>query len=100
MCFLTYLLAVVKSIFNTSAMEILRPLMPSLASGTAMFVLVVTLAMILPSNLIVLITLLLLALLVYLVILHVTSGGRDVRDALNLVKTMFSGRADATPSSK
>ena len=100
LCFLGYLLTVVRSIFQSGMMNIMKPLVPSIASGTIMFILLAGLVILLPSNVIVLIGLVLLGLLVYVVTLYATSGGRDLRDAIELAKTMFSGQSSSKSTSE
>ncbi len=97
-CFLGYLLWVVASELQSRILDIMRPAMPSLLSGVIMFVPTAYLAVLLPVNPLSLIGLLGFAGLLYVAVLQVTSKGKDVKEALDLVRTMFSGRTAEEPS--
>lgn len=98
LCFMAYLWWVSASILKSGVREIIRPAVPSLLSGAVMFVPSAWLAHELPADLLSLIGVLAFAALLYVAVLYAMTRGRDVKDAIDLAKTMFSRRAADEPA--
>jgi len=91
-CVFVYLLHVTCSAVDARPSAILRGMTPSLASGTVMFVVVYFAANTVPTELPYLVLLACVGAALYVVLLYAMSGGRDLRDALTLARSMISGK--------
>jgi O-antigen/teichoic acid export membrane protein len=92
---LIYFTFVLRSLFKARVAEMVRPLLPSLASGLVMLAVLIFLVRALPTNLVVLAGLIAVGGAIYVSLLHILSGGRDVREFIGLIrKTASSEKAD------
>jgi PST family polysaccharide transporter/lipopolysaccharide exporter len=83
---LIYFLAVFAKLFNESFVSTVRHISPSIISAAIALVVLFSLSQVLPVSIITLVVLIALGAAVYILALHVTSGGRDVKEFLNLVR--------------
>jgi PST family polysaccharide transporter len=92
---LIYFTLVLRSVFKARVAEMVRPLLPSLASGLVMLAVLVFLVRALPTSLVVLTGLIAVGGAIYVSLLHVLSRGRDVREFIGLIRrTDSSEKAD------
>lgn len=84
------LLLIFSRIFKVVFVEMLRPLIPALASGFIMYLLLFLSVSIVAASPFWLVTLSVMGMGVYLVCLHVFSAGRDVRDFVGLVRSVLT----------
>ena len=92
---LVYFTLVFRAVFKAGLMEMVRPLLPPLASGLVMLAVLALLVRTLPSTIPVLAGLIALGGAIYFSLLHVLSGGRDVRELLGIIRRSVSpGKAD------
>ena len=89
---LLYYLTVLSRVFKERFIEIARPMAPPLLSGFVTYAVLVLGVSLVPTNAFWLVTLALLGVVLYIVLLHFSSKGRDVRDLLGLFKKSFLGR--------
>ena len=81
-----YFLAVFARLFNESIVSVVRNISPSIISATIVFAVLFLLSQLLPVSIISLAVLVALGAAIYILALHVTSGGRDVREFLSLLR--------------
>lgn len=86
---LVYFLVVFSRIFKAGFVEISKPMAPALVSGFVMFAAVFVLARHLPQTLLSLGIACLAGACLYLLLLHLVSGGRDVREFVGLLKGLL-----------
>jgi len=89
---LVYFLFVFSRIFKEKSIEIIRPMAPPLLSGFVTYAVLVSSVLLVPTSAFWLVTLSLLGAALYIVALHFSSKGRDVRDLLGLFKRSFLER--------
>jgi O-antigen/teichoic acid export membrane protein len=89
---LAYYVFVLSRIFKEKFTEIIRPMAPPLLSGFVTYAVLLSLVFLVPANALWLFTLSLTSAALYIVVLHLSSKGRDVRDLLGLFKRSFLGR--------
>jgi O-antigen/teichoic acid export membrane protein len=92
---LIYLLVVFSRIFKVKLLEMASPIAPSLLSGFVVYFILAVLVSILPQDATSLTTLVAAGTVVYILSLHIASGGRDVRDFINLLRGSFLRRQNA-----
>jgi len=88
---LIYSIVIMAMVLRTRLMEIVRPLIPSYVSGIVMFVILAVLCAALPVGIGTLVLLAALGSALYLIMLHVSSGGRDIRDFFAVIRGAFPG---------
>jgi O-antigen/teichoic acid export membrane protein len=89
---LVYYVVVLSRIFKEKFIEIIRPMAPPLLSGLVTYAVMVLLVLLVPTSAFWLVSLSLSGAALYIVVLHFSSKGRDVRDLLGLIKRSFLGR--------
>lgn len=89
---LIYYLAVLSHVLKERFMEIAGPMAPPLLSGFVTYAVLLSGVILVPSTAFWLVTLSLLGGALYIVLLHFSSKGRDVRDLLGLVMKSFIRR--------
>jgi O-antigen/teichoic acid export membrane protein len=89
---LVYYVVILSRIFNEKFIEIIRPMAPPLLSGFVTYAVMVLLVSLVPASAFWLVSLSLSGAALYIVVLHFSSKGRDVRDLLGLLKRSFLGR--------
>jgi O-antigen/teichoic acid export membrane protein len=89
---LVYYVVVLSHIFKEGFIEIIRPIAPPLLSGLVIYAVLVLSVIFVPTNAFWLVTLSLSGAALYIVVLHFSSKGRDVRDLLSLLKKSFLDR--------
>ena len=89
---LVYFLVVFSKIFKSRMIEIAKPMGPPLLSGFVTYVVLLLLVQASPFNVLALVALPLIGTGVYFSALHISSGGRDVRDLVGLVRESFIKR--------
>lgn len=92
LCALVYYLAVLSHVFKERFIEIARPMAPPLLSGLVTYAVLLLWVSIVPTSAFWLVTLALSGAGLYIVLLHFTSKGRDVRDILSLFNKSFLRR--------
>jgi O-antigen/teichoic acid export membrane protein len=86
-----YFILVFRNVFDSSPTEIIRPMVPAAASGAATFAFLAFAVDSVNDSAFWLVALSVAGACLYLVCLHVTSRGRDIRDLLRLVKGAIKG---------
>ena len=89
---LVYYLVVFSRFFKEEFIEIIRPMAPPLLSGFMTYAVLVLSVFLVPTSAFWLVTLSLSGAALYIVALHFSSKGRDVRDLLGLFKRSFLDR--------
>jgi PST family polysaccharide transporter len=89
---LVYFFVVFSRIFKKEFIEVIRPMAPPVLSGFVTYVALVMSVLLVPTNAFWLVTLSLSGAALYIVVLHFSSKGRDVRDLLGLFKRSFLNR--------
>jgi O-antigen/teichoic acid export membrane protein len=92
---LIYLLVVFSRIFGVRFLEMASPMAPSLLSGFVVYLVLAMLVSVLPRDATSLAVLVAAGTVVYTLSLHIASGGRDVRDFINLIRESFLRRRNA-----
>ena len=87
---LIYFTLIFRSVFKARIAEMVKPLLPPLASGLVMLVVLVFLVRALPTNLVVLAGLIAVGGAIYVSLLHILSRGRDVREFFGLIRKIAS----------
>jgi O-antigen/teichoic acid export membrane protein len=90
---LVYSIVIMAMILRTKLTEIVRPLIPSYVSGIVMFAILFVLCAVLPGGILTLVFLAALGLALYMIMLHILSKGRDIRDFFTLVRGLLPGRS-------
>ena len=94
---LIYFTLVLRSVFKSRVAEMVRPLLPSLASGLVMLAVLVFLVRALPTSLVVLASLIAVGGAIYVSLLHILSRGRDVREFIGLIRGTASSEKANEP---
>lgn len=84
-----YFQYIVSNVLDVPVVSLLRLTLPPVSSGFVMFLIVFILANNVSPTLVSLISLALLGGAIYAVLLHVTSGGRDIRSAIEILKVVL-----------
>ena len=88
---LIYSIVMMSKILRARLMEIVRPLIPSYVSGGVMFAILTVLCAVLPERIGTLALLTALGLALYLIVLHILSEGKDIRDFMAIIRGVFAG---------
>lgn len=89
---LVYYVAVLSRVFKESLVVIAGPMAPPLLSCFVTYAVLVLCVSLVPTSAFWLVALSLLGAILYIVLLHISSKGRDVRDFLGLIKKLFPER--------
>ena len=89
---LVFFVILLPSVLSSTMRELYGPLLRPLASGGAMFVILVVLADLVEHTLPMLVLLAVLGLCIYIGLIYITSRGRDIRDFIDLFVVMRSGQ--------
>jgi hypothetical protein len=89
---MVYFMVVFSRIFNVGFVEMLLPMAPALTSGLATYALLFVTVMFVDASFFWLVAVAALGTMVYLVLLHLFSRGRDLRDFLGLLWGAFPQR--------
>jgi len=94
---LIYFTLILRSVLKARVAEIVKPLLPPLASGVVMLAVSMFLVRALPTSLVVLAGLIAVGGAIYVSLLHILSRGRDVREFIDLIRKMASSeKADVS----
>jgi O-antigen/teichoic acid export membrane protein len=89
---MAYFMLVFSNVFKVGSAQMIRPMAPALASGLVTYVLLFTSVRLVGTSLFWLASMSALGAAVYLVCLHMFSGGKDVRDLIDLLRGTFLQR--------
>jgi len=90
---LIYSIVIMAVVLRIRLMEIVRPLIPSYVSGIVMFAILAVLCAALPGGILTLALLTALGSAFYMIMLHILSKGRDIRDFLTLLRGLLPGKS-------
>jgi len=94
---LVYFFFVFRMIFRASTIDVVRPVLPALFGATVMFIAVAYLATLVSPTLTSLLLLIMLATAIYFGLLYVITRGKEIRELLDMIKTLMTKQAEPPP---